>query len=110
MSNKNLKHMLTVTIMPHHLRGNSWSHGYEGRMCPLHEALVEAGHQSVVVHAESFTANGIRYRLPLQLGNAEPTVDGWTTARASHLIQKANEGCEQSHTFEFKAQTEEVLN
>lgn len=86
---------LTVTIKPKHMVGNSWSHGEadKDRQCPLHEALVEAGHKDVGVSGVSFVADGIRYNT-----YQHPV---WDSENARKLIKEANEGDLKEITLTF---------
>ncbi len=91
--------MITVVIKPQHLKGNMWSHQLN-RSCPLHEALVDAGYKDIEVLGTCFKIGETVYPLPVDFYSDEPP-EGWTCNLAERLIKKANEGCEESYTFDF---------
>lgn len=78
---------LDVWVKPHHMKGNSWTHGEAdaSRKCPLYEALEEAKHEEIYVGGLVALVDGTTYRYP----------NNWNRAAAMEYIRKANEeGCE----------------
>ena|SRR5687768_12634594 len=76
---------IKVTIKPHHLKGNSWSHADSpvDRRCPLEEALKEAGYTDADVSAREVEIEGKDYEIDR---------DVWNQAIAEEYISLANVG------------------
>lgn len=91
---------MIITILPKHMLGNSWSHNEnpEMRLCPLYEAMVEAGMTDVYVgglNAEGYK-DGIHYV-------AEFTENSpWFWKKAKDTITRVNNGEELSVDIEFE--------
>jgi hypothetical protein len=87
---------ITVVVKPHHLKGNTWSHGGgEGnrRRCPLHEALVEDGHNDV----------NVLNAIDVHIGDQEYEIEGrWSDVEVDPYIQAANEGSDKEYTVILK--------
>lgn len=86
--------MITVTVKPEHLKGNSYIHhdNEEKRMCPLHEALTEAGYNVRRLGKQDFVADEIRHRIP----------EVWSGENVERYISLANKGSQETYTMTFE--------
>lgn len=96
--------LVTVTILPKHLKGNSWSHmtSYANRRCPLEEALNDMGLKnytsaSFVLFENENDENAKQY-IPEHI---------WNRHEARDLIEAANNGSEKSLTFTLLRERQE---
>jgi len=76
---------IEVTVKPHHLKGNAWSHADspENRRCPLEEALKEMGHHEATVGARVALIDDIFYEI---------NVDEWNHLIVGSYVRQANGG------------------
>lgn len=90
---------MIVTITTKHMLGNSWSHkaNPQKRMCPLYEAMEEAGFKDIFVggHTAEGVKDGVLYECELFLNN-------WDMSAAVANIQRVNNEENLSVSLKFK--------